>query len=182
LQRHQWKDKEMASIPEVWLRGPVAGIIPDLQPVAHALLQAREDVERLTEGIDTDMLWTAPGQAASIGFHLRHMAGALDRLMSYARGEALSDAQREALDAEKLCTPDVRVEMLLTTLYGTIDRALSQLRSTAREELERERAVGRAGHPSTVRGLLHHAGEHTARHAGQISTTVRVLKAPANRP
>ncbi|MCZ7557478.1 MAG: DinB family protein [Bacteroidia bacterium] len=165
----------MASIPEVWLRGSIPDIIPDLQPVAHALLQAREDVERLTEGLAPDALWTEPGKAASIGFHVRHMAGALDRLMTYARGEALSDAQREALDVEKLRTPDVRVEMLLTTLYATIDRALSQLRSTVPEELEHGRAVGRAGHPSTVRGLLHHAGEHTARHAGQISTTMRVL-------
>ncbi len=166
----------MTSIPEVWLRGANPEIMPDLQPVAYALLQAREDVQRLTEGIGKEALWTGPGEAASIGFHLRHMAGALDRLMTYARGEALSDEQREALDAEKLRTPDVRVEILQTKLYDTIDRALSQLRSTVREELEDGRAVGRAGHPSTVRGLLYHAGEHTARHAGQISTTVRALK------
>jgi uncharacterized damage-inducible protein DinB len=165
----------MASVPEVWLRGPIPDIIPDLQPVAHALLQAQEDVQRFTEGIGPDALWTEPGKAASIGFHLRHMSGALDRLMTYARGEPLSDAQREALDVEKLRTPDVDVEILQTMLYDTIDRALAQLRSTAREELEHARVVGRAGYPSTVRGLLHHAGEHTARHAGQISTTMRVL-------
>jgi len=29
------------SLPEVWLRGPVEGVPAALQPVAHALLQAR---------------------------------------------------------------------------------------------------------------------------------------------
>jgi uncharacterized damage-inducible protein DinB len=165
----------MASVPEVWLRGPIPDIIPDLQPVAHALLQAQEDVQRLTEGIGPDALWTEPGKAASIGFHLRHMAGALDRLMTYARGEALSDAQRAALDVEKVPTPDVGSVELLATLYGSIDKAMQQLRTTKGQDLDQTRSVGRAGHPSTVRGLLHHAGEHTARHTGQISTTMRVL-------
>jgi len=34
--------------PEVWLRGPLEGIPPLLQPVAHALLQAREEINELT--------------------------------------------------------------------------------------------------------------------------------------
>jgi|GEM_PF-5708719 len=34
----------MANKLEVWQRGPLPGIIPVLQPVAHALLQAREEV------------------------------------------------------------------------------------------------------------------------------------------
>ena len=34
--------------PEVWLRGrPVEGVPPLLQPVAHSLLQCREELERL---------------------------------------------------------------------------------------------------------------------------------------
>jgi uncharacterized damage-inducible protein DinB len=64
---------------------------------------------------------------------------------------------------------------LLATLYGSIDKAMQQLRTTKGQDLDQTRSVGRAGHPSTVRGLLHHAGEHTARHTGQISTTMRVL-------
>ncbi len=165
----------MASAPEVWLRGPVADIIDELQPVAHALLQAREDVQRLTEGIGDELQWTEPGKAASMAFHLRHMAGALDRLMTYARGEALSDEQRASLDVEKIRAPELRAEELRKALYDAIDRAMEQLRTTTRAELDQSRSVGRAGHPSTVRGLLHHAGEHTSRHAGQISTTIRVL-------
>jgi uncharacterized damage-inducible protein DinB len=162
--------------PEVWLRGEVAGVPAALQPVAHALLQAMEDAERLTADLDQEGLWRRPGDAASIGFHLRHMAGSLDRLLTYARGEPLSDEQRDALTVEKEPAPDVTVGNLLRHLRESVDRALGQLRSTPVETLDDLRPVGRAGHPSTVRGLLHHAGEHTARHAGQISTTARVLE------
>src|SRR5690606_4956297 len=92
-------------LPEIWLRGPVPGVAPALQPVAHALLQAREDVGRLALPLTPEELWQMPGGAASIGFHLRHMAGSLDRLLTYARGEALTEAQRAALAVEKDVTP-----------------------------------------------------------------------------
>ncbi|HEX7091043.1 MAG TPA: DinB family protein [Longimicrobiales bacterium] len=163
------------STPEAWLRGPVPGISPALQPAAHALIQALEDAERLAAPLDTATLWRSPGGAASIGFHLRHMANALDRLFTYARGEQLSEAQRAALAAEKTPTPDVDAATLLAELRRAVERALDQLRATRDEELDDARAVGRAGLPSTVRGLLHHGAEHTARHAGQVSTTVKVL-------
>jgi uncharacterized damage-inducible protein DinB len=165
-----------STTPEAWLRGPVPGISPALQPAAHALIQALEDAERLAAPLDTATLWRSPGGAASIGFHLRHMANALDRLFTYARGEQLSEAQRAALAAEKTPTPDVDAATLLAGLRRAIERALDQLRATRDEELDDARAVGRARLPSTVRGLLHHAAEHTARHAGQVSTTVKVLE------
>jgi uncharacterized damage-inducible protein DinB len=162
--------------PEVWLRGEVAGVPTALQPVAHALLQAVEDAERLTADLDRQELWRSPGAAASIGFHLRHMTGSLDRLLTYARGEPLTEAQRAALAEEKDAAPAMAAEALLRHLRESVDRALGELRSTPVETLDDPRPVGRAGYPSTVRGLLHHAGEHTARHAGQISTTVRALQ------
>ena len=162
--------------PEVWLRGPVANVPPALQPVAHALLQAAEDLDRLTSELDPDDLWTSPGGAATVGFHLRHMAGSLDRLLTYARGEALSEAQRAALATEKERAPQVSAEELVRHFQAVVETALEQLRTTDVRTLDDARAVGRAGHPSTVRGLLHHAGEHTARHAGQVSISVRILR------
>ncbi len=164
-----------SNLPEAWLRGPVPGVSPALQPVAHALIQAVEDAERLAGSLDTATLWRMPGNAASIGFHLRHMANALDRLFTYARGEQLSEAQREALAAEKTPTPDVDAATLLAGLRRAVERAMDQLRATRDADLDAARAVGRAALPSTVRGLLHHAAEHTARHAGPVSTTVKVL-------
>lgn len=162
--------------PEVWLRGPVPGVSPALQPVAHALLGALEDTERFIADLEPAELWIGPGGAASIGFHLRHMAGSLDRLFTYARGEPLSDTQRAALAQEKEPAPETGAEELLRELRRQVDVALEQLRATPDSSLDDARAVGRAGYPSSVRGLLHHAGEHTARHAGQISTTVKVLR------
>ena len=51
-----------------------------LQPAAHAFLQSREDLSQAVAGLSTSQLWMRPGGAASIGFHLRHIAGAIDRL------------------------------------------------------------------------------------------------------
>jgi uncharacterized damage-inducible protein DinB len=167
--------------PEAWLRGPTPGIAPALQPVAHALIQAAEDVARVLEDLDPDLLWSAPGGAAAVGFHLRHMTGSLDRLFTYARGEALSEEQRAELADEK--DPDSRPDAvwLLSQLQRTVERALRQLQDTDTAGLDDHRPVGRAALPSTVRGLLHHAAEHTARHSGQVSTTIRVLRGPPHR-
>jgi uncharacterized damage-inducible protein DinB len=164
----------MSSGPEVWLRGPIAGVPALLQPVAHALVQAREDVLELAPRVAPGILWTRRG-AASPGFHLLHMAGALDRLFTYARGELLSDAQREALRAEADDHPDRDAAALAALVDRTVGAALAQLRATDPERLLDERRVGRAGLPSTVLGLLFHAAEHTTRHAGQLVSTVRLL-------
>src|SRR5262245_58194021 len=88
------------NMPEVWLRGALPDIPPLLNPVAHALLQAREEVNALMQGFPDALLWTRPGGVASVGFHLQHLAGVLDRLFTYARGEALSGEQLARLEAE----------------------------------------------------------------------------------
>lgn len=165
----------MPTTPEVWLRGPVEGIGPLLQPAAHALLQTVEDVERVLAELTTDQIWTTPGGAASIGFHVVHLAGSIDRLCTYARGESLSDAQRGRLQNEKA---PVRADSasLLADLRNVVELALAQLRATPAATLEETRTVGRAALPTTVLGLLFHAGEHAQRHAGQIVTTARILR------
>lgn len=162
--------------PEVWLRGPVEGYEPLLVPVVHALMQVREDVERLVQSVPPRDVWARPGGAASIGFHVRHLGGALDRLLTYARGEALSDAEiaRARSEAEPGDPAPGLGEVALAT-YGSIDRALGQLRDTSAGELLQPRRVGRAGLPSTTLGLLVHAAEHSTRHAGQAISTAKIL-------
>ncbi len=162
--------------PEVWLRGPVEGIPPGLQPVAHSLLQAREDLENLSSALSPEECWTSPGGAAPVGFHLRHLAGSLDRLFTYARGERLSESQLAALSVEKQVTPKVSPEDLLETVQAVMEQALEQLGRTGEEELDQARTVGRAGLPSSVRGLLYHGAEHTTRHVGQVITTLKVVR------
>lgn len=160
---------------EAWQRGPVAGFEPLLMPVVHALVQAREDLERLVTTVPAEHVWRRPGGAASIGFHVRHTGGALDRLFTYARGEALSDAQRAALRTEA-GDPPASMSTLVADVSRVIDAAFEQLRATPRASLLDERKVGRAGLPATVLGLLFHGAEHTTRHVGQAITTALVQR------
>jgi uncharacterized damage-inducible protein DinB len=162
-------------MPEVWLRGPIAGIPQLLQPVAHSLLQCREELKAALEGLAPEQIWQRTSGAASIGFHARHAAGSLDRLLTYARGERLSAAQYAALASEEI--PDASADaaaLLFAAFDAAVERALSLLRSTNEATLLDPRGVGRAQLPSTVVGLLFHAAEHTQRHVGQLVTTRRI--------
>jgi len=162
---------------EVWQRGPVPGFDPFLMPVVHALLQVREDLERLAGEVVPEHVWVRPGGAASIGFHVRHTGGALDRLFTYARGETLSDAQKAALREEGAAgTPPATLASVVAGVGEIIDRALEQLAATPREALLDERKLGRAGLPTNVVGLLFHAAEHCTRHVGQAISTARIVK------
>jgi DinB superfamily len=163
-------------LPEVWLRGRVEGYDPLLMPVVHALLQVHEDIDRLVERVPAEHVWLRPGGAASIGFHIRHTGGALDRLFTYARGEVLSDAQKVALRAEEdPGEPPPSLSEVAEQTRATMERAFEQLRATPQSTLLEERRVGRAGMPSNVLGLLFHAAEHSTRHIGQAITTARIL-------
>ena len=143
---------------EAWQRGPVPGFEPLLMPVVHALIQAREDLERLITTVPSDHVWRHPGGAASIGFHVRHAGGALDRLLTYARGDVLSEAQRAALKAEGAPgDPPASLAAVVADVGRIIDAAMDQLRATPRDSLLDERKIGRAGSPATVLGLLFHA-------------------------
>jgi uncharacterized damage-inducible protein DinB len=154
----------------------VPGVAAVFQPAAHALIQAAEDVAAAAPGVSSDLLWEERG-AATAGFHLLHMAGALDRLLTYARGEPLSEAQKAALRDEAVPRPDLDGRRLAEGVTAAIDRALDQLRATDPDRAFDERRVGRAGLPSTVLGLLFHAAEHTTRHAGQFVTTMKLIAA-----
>ena len=165
---------------EVWQRGPVPGFDPYVMPVAHALLQVKEDMEALAARLPADHLWARPGGAASIGFHLRHIGGSTNRLLTYARGESLSSEQLAAAKREGEETVDL--VSLVAGVRAALDAALEQVRATPRDSLLAERKVGRAGLPSTTLGLLFHAAEHATRHMGQAITTARILTASVNTP
>jgi len=164
--------------PEPWLRGPVAGICGPLQPAAHAFIMALEDCESAAAGLSTEQLWARPGGVASPGFHLAHLTGSTDRLLTYARGDRLSDAQKAALGREaSLETARPPLHELIAEWRTGVERALAQLASTPEASLADDRFVGRAQLPSTVMGLLFHAAEHAARHTGQLVTTVKIVRA-----
>jgi uncharacterized damage-inducible protein DinB len=161
---------------EVWLRGPIPDVPALLQPVAHSLLQCRDELRARMEGLTPEQMWARPSGAASIGFHARHAAGSLDRLFTYARGERLSADQLAMLAAE--ADPDLGPNAGATLIAGfdeAVERALEQLRTTSETTLTDARGVGRAQLPSTVVGLLFHAAEHAQRHIGQLVTTAKLI-------
>ena len=161
---------------EVWLRGSVPQVPPLLQPVAHALLQAREEVAEYLAGFPAARLSERPLGLASVGFHLRHLTGVLDRTFTYARAEALTEIQLAYLAAEaQPPTHEGAVEELVAAFAAQVDAAIAQLVATTEATLPEPRSVGRAQLPSTVIGLLVHAAEHTTRHVGQLLVTVRVV-------
>ncbi|KAA6431507.1 DinB family protein [Dyadobacter flavalbus] len=162
--------------PEVWLRGPLAEIPDLLQPVAHALLQAQEEITVLVQDFPDELLWEKPAGVASAGFHLQHMAGVLDRLFTYARGESLLENQLAYLKAEgNPPFPGCTAADLLKVLDDRLLSVMQQLKQTDESTLKEVRYVGRAGIPSTHLGLLFHAAEHTQRHLGQLLVTARIL-------
>lgn len=170
----------MSGRPEVWLRGPLPDVPPLLQPVAHSLLQSREEVAAILPQLTPRELWREPGGAASAGYHARHATGSLDRLFTYARGEELAPAQREALLTEgKADREEGAPERLVAAFAAQVDRALEQLRTTSEATLTDTRHVGRARVPSTVIGLLFHAAEHTQRHVGQLTAITKVVRGSA---
>ncbi len=172
------KTMEKEQKPEVWLCGPLPEVPALLQPVAHALLQAREEVQRYLHGFPDHLLWERPAGLASVGFHLQHLTGVLDRLCTYARGEALSEAGLAYLKAEG--TPPAEgttAEDLRLLFEKQVENTLQQIKQTDPETLTQFRGVGRAQLPSTVGGLLFHAAEHTQRHVGQLLVTARILQA-----
>lgn len=164
-------------LPEVWLRGPLSDISPYLQPAAHALLQARDEVNELMQDFPDHLLWEKPAGVASPGFHLQHLTGVLDRLFTYAQGQLLSESQMQYLRAEGHPeTTKATKAALLEAFNHQVDKALVHMKQLDEKELTAFRGVGRDQLPSTVLGLLFHAAEHTMRHTGQLLVTVKVLK------
>jgi uncharacterized damage-inducible protein DinB len=167
---------EKISEPEVWQRGAIDGVPALLQPVAHALLQAVEDVEKELIAFPLDMLWEKPAGVASVGFHLKHMKGVVDRLFTYAEGNLLNKDQMGHLKAETIVSDVDSIQVLIHNFKKQVTTAIDQLKTTDVNTLTDKRGVGRKQIPSTVMGLLFHAAEHVQRHVGQLIVTVRIIK------
>jgi uncharacterized damage-inducible protein DinB len=165
----------MENKTEAWLRGPVDDVPPLLQPVAHALIQANDEIQTMLNDFPQDKLWDKPAGVASVAFHLQHIAGVLDRLFAYSKGLPISNAQLKYLSEEGLENPSLKKETLLANLSAKISESVEHLKSINTGTLLEERTVGRKKLPSTVLGLLFHAAEHTMRHTGQLLVTARLL-------
>lgn len=168
-------DAQPAPLAEPWLRGVIPGVDIFVAPLLCSFQMAREDLAKYTAGLTTEQIWATPHGFGSVGFHLRHIAGSTDRLMTYVNRGQLSSAQMAALKTEK--EPGATRE----TLLDGIDQAFASAEVVARgldpARLADPRAVGRKQLPTTVIGLLVHIAEHTQRHVGQAISAAKLAKA-----
>jgi len=162
---------------EVWQRGPIEDFPVILQPVAHALLQAREEVNDIMQDFPEDLLWERPANVASPAFHLQHLTGVLDRLFTYARKQRLTPVQLHSLSIEG---NEEETSSSLTELVELFDKqvelSINELKDVKSDTLTEARTVGRKLISTTLIGLYVHAAEHTMRHLGQLLVTVKILK------
>ena len=128
---------------EVWLRGPLSNMPALLQPVAHALLQAREELDKLMVNFPENLLWEKPFGMASVGFHLQHLTGVINRLFTYANGKQLDERQLTYLEAEGKPVSGLVVTQLMDIFHNQVDAALIQLLETSELHLTDVRLVGR---------------------------------------
>jgi uncharacterized damage-inducible protein DinB len=161
-------------VTEAWLTGPVEGVPALLMPAAHSFVQVRRELPVLLEGLSLEQIWQTPGASTSIGFHAVHLAGATDRLLTYARGAQLSDAQLADAKAERQLN-GLSADALIERVSAAMDAAIDQVRHTSSAMMNEPREVGRQRLPSTVLGLLFHAAEHATRHVGQIATLRKIV-------
>jgi uncharacterized damage-inducible protein DinB len=167
-------DLSVEPLPEPWMRGPLAGIEPLVQPVFFSFQMVREDLAKHTAGLTQEQLWRSSGRIASVGFHLRHITGSVDRLMTYLMNESLSEAQLAFLRDE--AKPGATLEELLAQVDQTLAASESRLKTIQPEQIHEPRFIGRKRLPTTVLGLLVHIAEHTQRHLGQAITTSKLVR------
>ena len=161
---------------EAWLEGKLDGYAPIVMPAAHALVQSIVDLKRFAAELSDEELAARPNDSPSTAFHLRHIAGSIDRLLTYARGEKLSEAQFNFLKSETANDSDLNAAELTQKAIDEINHALETLKNVPVESLFEDRLVGRQRLPTNVFGLLFHIAEHTARHVGQVVTISKIVR------
>jgi uncharacterized damage-inducible protein DinB len=160
---------------EVWLRElPV-----ETDPLRHLLLcsfrQVEEEGIAQTEGLSDEEVWKSPHGLSPIGFHLRHMAESVDRLLSYAEGRQLSELQLEVLRQE--LTDTLPLLSLLVLLEQRLNEARERVLALNPEDFSATRYIGRSRIAVPLGTLLAHIAEHTQRHLGQLVTTAKLVRA-----
>ncbi len=159
---------------EPWLRGTRSEVDPVLRAILHALELAAEDAARWCDGLNGDEMEARPLGLPSVGFQLRHIARSLDRLLTYAENQPLTERQLHLLKTEE---EFVDREATLMEFAEAIEVSTRRLLSFSEKSYGQARTVGRKRLPTTVAGLLVHCADHTQRHIGQAVTTAKAVLA-----
>jgi uncharacterized damage-inducible protein DinB len=159
---------------EPWMRGPIEGVSPLTAPILYTFQHAREDLAKFIQGLTVEQIWSTPYGFGSVGFHIRHIGGSTDRLITYMRGGQLTAAQLEFLKSEK--NPGASGAELLQEMDECFRRAEVVVRALDPATLGEPREIGRKKLPSTVNGLLVHTAEHIQRHIGQAISAAKLAR------
>ena len=160
---------------EPWLRGTYADVPAAGRAVLHALDLAVDDIAKWTAGLTDAEVRSAPLGLTPIAYHLRHIARSTDRILTYAEGNQLTAEQLVALKAES--TGEESLAELIAEVEISFSNAADRIRTLATADLNTPRFVGRKQLPTSIGGALIHVADHTQRHAGQVVTTAKVIKA-----
>jgi uncharacterized damage-inducible protein DinB len=160
---------------EPWLRGTHTEVPAVGRAVLHALDLALEDIIKWTAGLTDAEVHAQPHGLPSIAFHLKHIARSVDRILTYAEGNPLSGEQLAALKSEQ--SGEESLAALLAEVEASFNNAAGRVWELASADFDAFRGVGRKQLPTSIGGALIHVADHTQRHAGQVVTTAKVLKA-----
>ena len=158
---------------EPWMRGDLMELDPVQAAVLYSFRHAREDIGAWLPRVPEEQLWANFGNIASAGFQVRHIAGSIDRLITYATGRQLSEKQMEDLRAEERTTMGTRDE-LLQFLDDRLTHAETAVRALDPRTYREIRELGRKRIPVPLGTLLVHIAEHTQRHVGELIVTVKL--------
>ena len=160
---------------EPWLRGTHADVPAVGRAVLHAFDLALDDLTKWTEGLTDDEVHAQPLGLTAVSYHLKHIARAADRLLSYAEGKPISAEQLAALKGEQ--GGEETLAELLAEVEAAFSDAGERVRVLATADFNTFRGVGRKQLPTSIGGALIHVADHTQRHVGQVVTTAKVLRA-----
>jgi hypothetical protein len=146
--------------------------------VLHALELALDDLTKWTSGLTDAEIHSQPLGLTPIAFHLRHIAGSVNRILTYAEGSELSADQLAMLKAEREDDGDKpTLAGLLAEVEASFSNAANRIRVLATANLDTPRVVGRKQLPTSLGGAMIHVADHTMRHVGLVIATAKTLKA-----
>jgi uncharacterized damage-inducible protein DinB len=159
--------------PEPWMRGTLTDVPPLQRAALHAFELALEDLDRWCSPLSDEQLNARPHGLPSVAFHIRHIIGSTDRLLSYAEGKQITPTQLDYLksELESRSTHD----QLFADLRAAFEAYARRVRAFTPDQYAEPRGIGRKQLPTTVAGLLIHVAEHAMRHVGQAITTAKLL-------
>lgn len=164
---------ERNQAPEPWMSGTLNDVHPVMAALLYSFQHAGTDLAAWTKDLSAEDLSRSVLGLAPVSFHIRHIAGSVDRLLTYARGERLSTAQMSALRDEAVT--GLSRDELFKLLDDDLERAAFVVRGLDPARLGEIREIGRKRIPVPLATLLVHIAEHTQRHVGEAIVTVKAV-------